>query len=238
MSVSQQNAEGAASPDRAERAIAGLQEDIMLGRLGPRARLTEDEVMARFALKRHAARDVLARLDRMGIVVKEPNRGAVVRSFSPPEVEHIYQMRTLLQREAARLIPLPAPASLLRQLRTIQRAHSAAVTRGELLKVFHINNEFHETLFAACGNSYLCESIRQFSWMAYAIRCYRIADPEFQIQARDEHVQMIEAIAASDRRRLMSLCVAHIMRSKIVYLEDQRRLTEREIVPAPRANGR
>lgn len=207
-----------------ERALAGIQEDIMLGRLGPRARLTEDEVMERFGLKRHVAREVLARLSRMGIVVKEPNRGAVVRSFSPEEVEHIYHMRTLLQREAARLIPLPPPAELLRRLRRLQQAHAAAVERRELLKVFYLNNEFHETLFAACGNPWLCESVRQFSWMAYAIRCYRIADPDFQIQARDEHAQMIDAMEAGDRKRLMTLCVEHIMRSKVVYLEDQRRL--------------
>lgn len=180
--------------------------------------------MARFALKRHAAREVLARLSRMGIVVKEPNRGAMVRSFSADEVEQIYHMRTLLQREAARLVPLPAPPELLRTLRRLQQAHAAAVERRELLKVFHLNNEFHETLFGACGNPWLCESIRQFSSMAYAIRCYRIADPGFQIQARDEHAEMVRAMEAGDRKRLMALSVEHIMRSKRVYLEDQRRL--------------
>jgi DNA-binding GntR family transcriptional regulator len=160
----------------------------------------------------------------MGIVVKEPNRGAMVRSFFPDEVEQIYHMRTLLQREAARLIPLPASPGLWRTLRRLQQAHAAAVDRRELLKVFHLNNEFHETLFAACGNPWLCESIRQFSWMAYAIRCYRIADPGFQIQASDEHAQMIAAMETGDRKGLMKLCVEHIMRSKNVYLEDQRRL--------------
>jgi len=130
-------APGPEASSKAERAMAGLQEDIMLGSLGPRARLTEDEVMERFALKRHAAREVLARLGRMGIVVKQPNRGATVRSFSADEVEQVYHMRSLLQREAARLIPLPAPAALLRRLRASGKP------------VYALSNFAHETFALA-----------------------------------------------------------------------------------------
>ena len=207
-----------------DEAVAALGEDIMLGRLGPCARITEDELIGRFGLKRHAAREVLARLDRQGIVAKIPNRGAIVRNFGPDEVEHIYHMRTLLQRDAAQLIPLPADPALLAELGRIHRAHSIEIDRRNLRAVFHLNNDFHNTLFAACGNPYLCESIWQFSCLSYAIRCYRIGDPAFQIQARDEHGAMIDALAAGDRDGLVTLCVQHILRSKEVYLAEQRRL--------------
>ena len=43
------------APDAVSQAVAALEEDIVFGRLHPRERLTEDELMARFGMKRHAA---------------------------------------------------------------------------------------------------------------------------------------------------------------------------------------
>ena len=47
-------------------AIAAIEEDIVLAKLHPRQRITEDELLARFGLKRHVVREVLATLERMG----------------------------------------------------------------------------------------------------------------------------------------------------------------------------
>jgi DNA-binding GntR family transcriptional regulator len=48
--------------------VSSLEEDIVLGRLHPRERLIEDELMRRFAAKRHVVRRALADLQQMGIV--------------------------------------------------------------------------------------------------------------------------------------------------------------------------
>ena len=57
--------------------IAGaLEEEIALGHLAPRERLVEEELAERFQVKRHVIRQALADLDAMGIIVRQPNRGA------------------------------------------------------------------------------------------------------------------------------------------------------------------
>lgn len=49
--------------------IAGtLEEDIVLGLLAPRVRLVEDDLMERFAAKRHVVRDALAQLESAGLL--------------------------------------------------------------------------------------------------------------------------------------------------------------------------
>ena len=88
-----------------------LEEDIIFGRLAPGTRLTEDTLLARFAVTRHFARQALVQLEAMGIVERERNRGATVRSLTPKQVQEIYAVRELLQRQAALWIPLPAPAA-------------------------------------------------------------------------------------------------------------------------------
>jgi DNA-binding GntR family transcriptional regulator len=198
--------------------VAAVEEDIAFGRLGPRARLTEDEMMARFEVKRHVAREVLARLEQIGIVVRVPNRGAAVRAFTAQEVEKIYYMRTALQSVAAGLIRLPADRALIERLRRLHAAHGGELQRSDLRAAYRLNNEFHDALYGACGNEFLAAEVRRFADMASAIRAPRIADPALLAQAREEHAAMIDALERGDRERLVSLCVEHINPGKQAYL--------------------
>src|SRR5690606_8661346 len=92
---------------RGETVAAMLEEDIVLGVIHPCQRLVEDELMARFSVKRHVVRDALAKLEQMGLVERRRNVGAMVRGFEPREVCELYELRTLLECEAMRRIPLP-----------------------------------------------------------------------------------------------------------------------------------
>ncbi|MBP0650035.1 GntR family transcriptional regulator, partial [Mycobacterium tuberculosis] len=100
-----------------------LEEDIIFGRLAPGSRLTEDMLLARFHVTRHFARQALVQLETMGIVVRERNKGASVRSLTRREVLEIYAVRELLQRQAALWIPLPAPAALIENLKQLHEQH-------------------------------------------------------------------------------------------------------------------
>lgn len=202
--------------------VARLEEDIIFGRLLPRERLVEDALMRRFGAKRHVVRQALVDLERMQVVTRDPNKGAAVRDFSLRDVEEIYEMREVLQRRAAERIPLPGDPALVRQLRDIHGRHALAVAAGDLRAVYRLNNDFHNTLFAACGNRHLTEAIAHYAWLAHAIRSYRIADPVLLAQARDEHGAIIDALEAGERERLVQLCVEHITPSKVAYLAARR----------------
>ena len=66
-----------------EKVIAGLQEDIVLGRLPPGVRLVEEELAERFDTKRHVVREAFGKLERIGLIERKRNRGASVRSSRP-----------------------------------------------------------------------------------------------------------------------------------------------------------
>jgi len=53
------------------------------------------------------------------------NIGATVRFYSGEEVAQIYEVREMLTRQAALMIPLPAPAELIAQLKELQRQYCA-----------------------------------------------------------------------------------------------------------------
>jgi DNA-binding GntR family transcriptional regulator len=222
----------------ASSVVENIEEDIVLGRLHPRERLIEDELMERFGAKRHVIRQALLDLERIGVVERTPNRGAQVRSYSALAVKHLYEMRDMLETTAANLIPMPLPAAALDELRQIQARHNDAVRKGDLKRVFRENINFHWALFANCGNPYLTQAINDFSHRAHVIRFHSINQRRHMLRARDEHRAIIAAIEACDRPALIELCRKHIIPSKEAYLKLLPRDSDAEFAqskPAPRS---
>ena len=208
----------------ASEVASEIEFEILFGRLKPRERLIEDVLMQRFDAKRHAVRQALSDLERIGIVTREANRGAAVRDFSAREVEEICELREILQRRAAQRIPLPAEQNLISKLETIQKQHDKAVAKKNPRAIDQANEEFHRTLFGACGSIHLAAAIEHYSFLTRAMRLYPLVDSDLLQILRKEHWAMIEALRESDRRALMSLVVDHIQHSKRLYLEVRRRL--------------
>jgi DNA-binding GntR family transcriptional regulator len=208
------------SPDRElSRVVATLEEDIIFGRLAPGQRLIEDVLMARFSATRHVIRQALGELQRKGIVIRERNIGAAVRSYARDEVLQIYEVREFLQRQAALMIALPAPAPLIRQLQALNEAYSTAAARGDLRAVHEANDAFHITLFSACGNQYLTGSIKHYMNLTLPMRAKTLAEPEaFNISQR-HHAIMIELLQENDNWGLAQICAHHVQPSKRDYLK-------------------
>lgn len=197
-----------------------LEEDIIFGRLGPGARLVEDVLLARFPVSRHTIRQALYQLEKLGVVTRERNKGAMVRRLSPDEVRQIYEVRELLQRQAALMIPLPASEGLIAELMEIHRAYSAHVDAHYLRGIHETNDRFHLTMLSACGNDYLVSSIDHYMRLSLPVRANSLADREELEVSRRHHWLMIEAMKRRDNWVLAQLCVDHLQPSKVFYLKE------------------
>lgn len=202
----------------AEHIAHVLEEDIVLGGLHPCQRLVEDELMERFAAKRHAVRDALALLERMGLVERKRNVGALVRHFSAQEVVELYELRILLEAAAARRMPLPAGRKAVQLLRSLQKEHDKAVQAEDVRSVFHSNKAFHEAFFGLCGSAVLVQAIGEYARRTHAIRFGALSTAEQRERSRAEHHAMIQAVEAGERQQLVQLCRQHLLPSRDAYL--------------------
>jgi DNA-binding GntR family transcriptional regulator len=175
-------------------------------------------LLARFPVTRHFVRQALVQLESMGIVVRERNKGATVRSLSADEVRQIYAMRELVQRQAALWIPLPAPNALIDELYAIQEQYCRHIASGYLRGVHESNDRFHLTLFGACGNRYLVEAIELYMRLSLPVRARSMANTETLTISRAHHDMMIEMLKGRDNWVLAQLCVDHLQPSKTEYL--------------------
>jgi DNA-binding GntR family transcriptional regulator len=208
--------------DPLQQVVAVLQEDIVLGRLAPGARLVEEELADRLHTKRHVLRQAFMELERFGLVERRRNRGAAVRQLTLQDVTQIYAVRAILERAAAAQMPLPMPKKYLQPIIAAQREHDAAVQAGDAKAVFHANFEFHMALFASCGNPYLASAIDDFRRKTQVVWSYAIVRPEYFRNAQREHQVMLKAIRDCDRKKLIELCGEHLNISRGAYVETTR----------------
>lgn len=188
-----------------------LRHDIMFGRLKPRERLVEEELSERFAVGRYVIRAALDELEHMGLVRRRANRGAIVSDYAPEDVDELYDIRAILQREAAQRITLPAAPALLAQLEALNADYVRFGQAGDLDQAATANDQFHQLIFSACHNRHLADLIQHYWLKTAAIHCYAIANPALAETSRQEHFGIIAAMRTGNRDEFVRLCVAHML---------------------------
>ncbi len=195
-----------------------LRMDIILGKYRPRERLIEDDIIARNQVTRHAVRRAFDELERLGMVVHQPNRGVQVRDYSAKEIKELYEVRECLEEGAAMRFSLPASEETLSELEDLAEQHSVASRSERYADVFVLNNQFHETLYRAGGNREMAEAIRHFTFATHPIRTGAFSNQELRELAISEHVAMVEAIRDGDRKKLATIIRTHIARPREFYM--------------------
>ncbi len=190
--------------------MSALQQDIAFGRLKPRERLVEEELSERFLVGRHIIRAAFKELEHAGLIRRRQNRGAIVNDYSTEEVDELYDVRTILQHQAAQRIQLPAAPDLIVRLRGLNDTYVHRGQAGDLDAASVANDTFHQVIFSACRNRQLAHLIQQYWVKTAAIHCYAIANPALAEKSRQEHFQMIDAMESGDRVSFETLTVQHM----------------------------
>lgn len=200
-----------------------LEEEIIFGRLKPGERLREEALLDRFGHSRHFIRAALGRLEKMGIVVRTRNVGAAVRAFTVAEVEEIYEVREMVQRQAALRIRLPVSGEDIARIQAIQADYVRCVEAGDLRGIHASNDRFHLALFGLCGNAHLLALVKQYMDLTYIIRTNTFTDSDALQLSRFQHELMIDHLKGRDPWAFAELCVQHLRPNKNEYI---RRLRE------------
>jgi len=213
------------APNSVQQIVRALEVDIVIGRLYPRERLVEEQLAKRFGTSRHVVRQALLELEIAGLVVHKVNKGSTVCEYSAEEVNQLYQMREIVEQQAAMLIALPIDPGHQAQLKTICDEHAAAINESDMLRIVAANKEFHQVLYRLCGNHFLADVIDEMAKKANLVRFTSSTDMGCLKQARDEHYQILEALIQGDNVALAEICVKHLQPSRRMYLEKRGHLS-------------
>lgn len=177
--------------------LPALRRAILDGRLAAGSRLSENEISRAMHVSRSPVREAIAQLEKEGLAVRYPNRGAFVAEvFSSRAIAELASVRNVLECLA---ISLAAPAIRLDALEPLRAATvdmQEAANRRQHEKIGEADFRFHEALVDLAGNRTLLQS-----WRGIASHYWEIYLPRIQALERDiehwgrNHRLIVDALA-------------------------------------------
>jgi DNA-binding GntR family transcriptional regulator len=152
-------------------------------------------------------REALRILESEGFVVFRHNRGAWVTMLSIADLEDLYELRIELESQAVRRAR-PCNERDLELLRDIVDRIGIANQRNEAHRVVALNRDFHFLIYRRSNSPRRLKMIEQL-WL-HAER-YQHMSVEFRHDAaEDEHLQIIDLLAAGDHNAAADAMRGHL----------------------------
>lgn len=202
----------------ADRAFDVLRTAIVEGELAPGAPLTEVEQAGRLGVSRTPVREAFARLIAAGLATERGPRTLVVSEIEADDVTALFELRTALDEQAARLAARRAStddssarfAELAQRFGAVDPATLAA-DDPQRHGYYALVAEFDVALDESLSNSpYLAAAIQ--STRVHLARVRRLArDDDARLQASAaEHAAIARAIADGDPERAAAATRLHL----------------------------
>jgi DNA-binding GntR family transcriptional regulator len=196
-----------------------IRDDIAAGALPLGARITMEEMAARYGASHMPIREALRRLAGEGLVDMEPGRGARVRSVDRGFVTALFEARGALEAVLSRRAAARADASLLSRLGEIERLREACVAAGDYPAALRGNRLFHQTINAAADHPQAVAIVDQH-WVLIAALWHRYGYGEARFAGvASDHRNLLRAFAAGEPDAAATITAAHVIKSKYDLLE-------------------
>jgi DNA-binding GntR family transcriptional regulator len=186
-----------------------IREAILQGTLQPRERLVEARLAKQLNLSRGPIRDALKVLEREGLIVILPRRGAFVGHLEKPDVWEIASLRAVVEGLAARILAERKDAPAMERLETVLR-EMAAVGDENPVRFASLDLRFHELLIEATGHRRLLKvwtDLRSRIWMF--IRETRLGRLRPAGSTIEIHQAILNAIRAGDASEAERVARSH-----------------------------
>ncbi len=200
-----------------DQVYAEMERQIILGTLRPRERLVEAELTRKLGVSRTLLREVFRRLEGVGLVALNPNRGAVVRDFTPKEIEDLYFVRSVLERAVAPLIVERITAADLQDLRALNRQFEAACRRRDMAEMIWRNITLHRRMSAVSGNAFLCQLLDVSRLQTNQVRYIVWMSQERVEESIRDHREMLDALVRKETQRFEAALFRHVAGGKGDY---------------------
>lgn len=195
------------------KVTAKLRELILKGEFKMGERLMQEEWAEKLGVSRMPLREALRQLEVEGLVRIEPRRGAIVTPISVDDIEEIYQLRAMLEGEAAEQSAAFLSDEDLEYLEELYNKMSVLNgDKDEIEEYLKLNEEFHAILMAGCPWRRIKGFIETL-WKGLPSFTPTLL-PDHVKEAHKEHALMLSYAKQRNGKELKKIVEKHILRTK------------------------
>jgi GntR family transcriptional regulator, trigonelline degradation regulator len=202
-----------------ELTLDKLRDAIVQGYFKPGARLVERTLCDELGVSRTIVREVLRHLETEGLVDVIARQGPVVAQLNPEQVSEIYELRGLLEANAARACAQLSTPELVKRLRGIRKEIEAAFKAEDLRTVLVNTERFYDALFEGAQRTVSLAVVKTLNARINRLRALTIAMPGRSTESNREMNKLLDAIEQRDGDAAFAASIAHIKRTAELALQ-------------------
>lgn len=211
--------------------VEQLQRKISLGELTPGMQIpTEPELMDQFGVGRSTIREAVRVLVSAGLLDKRQGHGTFVCQQKPlqepldyrlrrAEILEVYEVRRMMELEAARLAAVRRDDEDLRIMRELLDRRQMAIDAGNMKEYLDADIAYHIAVAAATKNAVLADLYRTFSEVIRYSLENLINHPEYNKYYSEQHEKIYEAIRDKDVQAAELYSIQHLDGTKVELQE-------------------
>lgn len=202
---------------RWERIYAEVEQALCTHALFHRVRITEERLAGHFGVSRTVARDVLARMDSVGLLAKDRHGRWVADRFTAARIRNLYEIRWLLEPQALLLAAPRVPRERLVAARDAVRRTLAQLSDDSASALDRIEHDLHLDVLGYCPNPELLRSLARSHLLLlsnrYMFDLYLGVPRRSVGAALRGHRRVLDLLLRGDRERAADALAAHLRTS-------------------------
>ncbi|MDB5866480.1 MAG: GntR family transcriptional regulator [Betaproteobacteria bacterium] len=187
-----------------------LRDAILSGYFKPGQRLVESELCERMEVSRTSMREALRGLEAEKLITIIPNRGPSVAEITWEEAKAIYDVRAILEGEAAALFSQCATTEQRRVMTQALAAFAEAAEANDAMGRLTSTGRFYEVMLQGCGNSIISELLQGLVARINFLRARSMSNPGRDKYSSTEMRRILKAIEKKDADGARAAAVEHV----------------------------
>jgi DNA-binding GntR family transcriptional regulator len=193
-----------------QQAVEKLRTAILAGVFKPGDRLIEADLCARLGVSRPSVREALRSLEAEGLVVMLPNRGPHIPVLTWDQAEAIYQVRALLEGEAAALCAKRGRREHFDGMRAALATFEKAVRDDDGAGRLSATADFYRIMQQGAGNSVIDDLLRRLLARVNFLRAQSMSRPGRAKFSLREMRAMYRAMVKGDSKAARKAAEIHV----------------------------
>lgn len=201
-----------------------LRDDICSGVYAPGQQIHELELSKRLSISRSPIREALRQLVSEGLAEEYPNRGVFVRTYTPKDIEDIYDLRILLESYAIMRSGQQITPETALELTTCMEQLRLFYEQDDLESYTREDTLLHQLLIRLSGNELVISTYEKVYSMVQQFRIYSLKSRKRFDDSLDEHTEIIRNVLSGNAKEADRINRRHLMLARdaiIVYLDQQ-----------------
>ncbi|MBP6492301.1 MAG: GntR family transcriptional regulator [Clostridia bacterium] len=194
---------------------------ILTGKIKPGTRMMEIELAEDMGVSRTPIREAIRKLEKEGLVVIEPRKGAYASEVSIKDMEDILEVRANLEGLAAYYAAERMTDQDKQALKDTRELFKQAVEEGNMSEMISYDTKFHHMIVEASRNNHLIHMVEQLQELVLRFRYIYYKDFKRAEEMIPEHNRIFDEIINGNGANARFEAFNHIDKLKDMIMHEE-----------------